>query len=145
MILVDTNLLVYAFNPESEHHEKSAMWLTDVLSSPHPVRFAWSTLLGFIRIMTDSRVFQRPLSGSEAMEIVDGWLDRPSAGIIEPGERYREILRDLIRDAQIRGPLVMDAHLAALAIEHGAELHTNDRDFLRFSGLRTAYPVSSVE
>ena len=78
----------------------------------------------------------------EAVAIVNEWLAQPNVGILEPGERHWAILSDLLSSAQVRGPLVADAHLAALAIEHGATLSTNDRDFSRFSGLRVLYPLS---
>ena len=107
------------------------------------MRFAWLTLWAFLRIATTPRVFQRPLSASEAEAAISSWLAQPAAGIIEPGERHWDILRELVRDAQITGPLVMDAVLAAIAVEHGATVCTADRDFSRFSGLRWMNPLSA--
>jgi len=88
-------------------------------------------------------VFSRPLSAPEAEAAVSAWLGQPAAGILEPGERHWEILRGLLREGQTVGPLVMDAALAALAIEHGATLHTTDRDFSRFPGLEWTNPLAA--
>lgn len=142
MILVDANLLIYAYHSKAEQHEKSRAWLETVLSGPDLVRFAWLTLWAFIRIGTNSRVFERPLSVSEAEEAISSWLAQPAAGILEPGERHWGILCALMRDGQTVGPLVMDAVLAAIALEHGATLCTTDRDFSRFSGLKYTNPLT---
>jgi uncharacterized protein len=143
VILIDANLLLYAYHPRAEQHEQSRSWLEAVLSGPDLVRFAWLTLWAFLRIATSARVFDRPLSGSEAVAAISSWLAQPAAGILEPGERHWDILRELVRDGQAAGPLVMDAVLAAIAIEHGATLCTTDRDFLRFSGLRWTNPLAA--
>ena len=141
MILIDANLLLYAYHPGAEQHEKSRAWFEAVLSGPDLVRFAWLTLWAFIRIATNARVFDRPLSVSEAEAAISSWLAQPVAGILEPGERHWDILRSLVREGQATGPLVMDAVLAAIALEHGATLCTTDRDFLRFSRLRWINPL----
>ena len=116
MILVDANLLLYAYHPRAEQHERSRAWLEAVLSGPDLVRFAWLTLWAFLRIATNPRVFERPLSTSEAEAAISSWLAQPAAGILEPGERHWDILRRLVRDGQAAGPLVMDAVLAAIAL-----------------------------
>jgi hypothetical protein len=141
VILVDANLLLYAYHPRAPQHEKSRAWLEAALSAPELVRFAWLTLWAFLRIATNTRAFDRPLSTSEAEAAISSWLARPAAGILEPGERHWDILRELVRDGQTTGPLVMDAVLAAIAIEHGATLFTTDRDFSRFSALRWTNPL----
>jgi toxin-antitoxin system PIN domain toxin len=143
VILIDANLLLYAYHPRAEQHQKSRAWLEAVLSGPDLVRFAWLTLWGFLRIATNARVFERPLSTPEAEAAISSWLAQPTAGILEPGERHWGILRDLVRDGQAAGPLVMDAVLAAIAVEHGATLCTTDRDFSRFSGLRWTNPLAA--
>lgn len=143
MILVDANLLLYAYDPDSPRHEASRRWLEEVLSGTGLVRFAWITLWAFLRISTNPRVFVRPLSSAEAMDAVTEWLAQPNAGILDPGERHLEILAALLRDGQAAGPLVMDAALAALAIEHGATLCSTDRDFARFDGLDWRDPLAS--
>jgi len=141
LILVDANLLLYAYHPRAELHESSRAWLEATLSGPQLVRFAWLTLWAFLRISTHRRVFERPLSASEAGAAVSSWLAQPGAGILEPGERHWDILQTLMKEGQTTGPLVMDAALAALAIEHGATLHTTDRDFSRFPGLKWTNPL----
>ncbi len=141
MILIDANLLLYAYHPRAAHHERSRAWLETVLAGSQLVRFAWVTLWAFLRISTNARVFDRPLSGAEAEVAVSSWLAVPTVGILEPGERYWDILRTLMKEGQVSGPLVMDAALAALAIEHGATLHTTDRDFTRFTDLKWTNPL----
>jgi toxin-antitoxin system PIN domain toxin len=141
MILIDANLLIYAYDSGSENHEAARQWLEHTFSAPEPIRLAWVTLLAFLRITTNPRL-GRPLALAEAVSIVDDWLERPNVGLLAPGERHWEILRTLTPKSQARGNLVMDAHLAALAIEHGATLHTTDRDFSRFAGLRFSNPIA---
>jgi toxin-antitoxin system PIN domain toxin len=136
VIFVDANLLLYAYHPRAEQHEKSRAWLEAALSGPDLVRFAWPTLWAFLRIATNPCVFDRPLATAEAEAAISSWLDQPAAGILEPGERHWEIPRGLIRDGQTAGLLVMDAVLAAIALEHGATLCTTDRDFTCFPGLK---------
>lgn len=141
MILIDANLLLYAYNPRAADHEGSKRWLEASLSGPSLVRFAWLSLWAFLRISTNPRVFEQPLTMAEAQEAVGAWLAQPVAGILEPGERHWEILRALTEHGQTSGPLVMDAALAAIAIEHGATLCTTDRDFARFAGLSWTNPL----
>lgn len=141
MILVDANLLLHAYHPRSDRHEAGCRWLERALTGPELVRFAWVTLWAFLRISTNPRVFERPLSTTEASSAVSAWLAQPAAGILEPGERHWEILSGLLADGQATGPLVMDAALAALAIEHGATLCTTDRDFARFPRLKVVDPL----
>ena len=141
MILVDANLLLYAYNPRAVEHDASRDWLEATLSGSELVRFGWLTLWAFLRISTNPRVFARPLSMAEAGRIVSSWLAEPSAGVVEPGERLWEILQSLTRTGKTTGPLVMDAVLAALAIEHGATLYTTDRDFARFPTLSWVDPL----
>jgi toxin-antitoxin system PIN domain toxin len=141
MILVDANLLLYAYNSGAMQHQAAARWLEVSLSSAEPVRFAWATVLAFLRISTDPRIFGSPLSMMEGTAIVGEWLKRPVAGILNPGERHWRILLQLLETSQIRGPLVSDAHIAALAIEFGATLCTTDRDFRRFDGLKLLNPI----
>ena len=142
MMLVDANLLLYAYHPKSEQHKASRAWLETVLSGSELVRFAWLTLWAFLRISTNPRVFERPLSIAESHAAISSWLDQPVAGILEPGDRHWDILRKPMNDGQTVGPLVMDAALAALAIEHGASLCTTDRDFSRFADLEWINPIA---
>jgi toxin-antitoxin system PIN domain toxin len=136
VILIDANLLLYAYHERAEQHDASRTWLEAALSGPELVRFAWLTLWAFLRIGTNPRVFERPLSTSEAEAAISSWLAQPAAGILEPGERHWDILCGLVREGQATAPLIMDAVLAAIALEHGATLCTTDRDFSRFAGVK---------
>ena len=144
MILVDANLLLYAYHPRSDQHEASRAWLERVMLGAELVRFAWLTLWAFLRISTNPRAFERPLTTNEAEATVAAWLVQPSAGILEPGDRHWDILQGLMRKGQTTGPLIMDAVLASIAIEHGAILHTTDRDFSRFPGLKWTNPLAPI-
>jgi uncharacterized protein len=141
MTLVDANLLLYAYNTSFPAHEKARRWLETLLSSGEPVRLAWTTVIAFLRIATNPRAFPQPLLIEEAIAIVTGWFEQPLSGILEPGEDHWAILSDLLASAQVQGPLVTDAHLAALAIEHGALLASSDADFRRFPNLRFHNPL----
>ena len=144
MILPDANLLLYAYHPRAEQHEASRAWLKGACSGSELVRIPWLSLWAFLRISSNPRVFEQPLSSEEAGAAVSSWFARPNAGILEPGERHWEILRGLLVEGQSAGPLVTDAVLAALAIEHGVTLHTTDRDFSRFTGLKWQNPIASA-
>lgn len=141
MILVDANVLIYAYNPAAMQHAQAKAWLESTLNSGTPVRFAWVTVLAFIRIMTHGQVFRRPLSIDEAVAIVDAWLAHPGVALLEPGERHWSILKSFLTHGQAAGPLAMDAHLAALAVEHGATLCSTDRDFARFAEVTLVDPI----
>ena len=143
MILCDANLLLYAYNLDSADHGKAKEWLEGELSRPSLFCLAWQTITAFIRISTNHRAFLQPLSCEEAVKIVSAWLERPQCRILTETERHWDIFAELLTEEKAVGPLVMDAHLAALAIEHGAILATTDRDFARFSGLRTTNPFAS--
>ena len=144
MTLVDANLLLYAYDPSSPHHHAARNWLESTLSGREPVGLPWMTLLAFVRISTSPRPLEHPLSLTEAAAIIADWLDRPTVTLLNPGDRHWEILRGLMIKGQAHGPLIMDAHLAALAIEHGATLATTDRDFARFPGLEFFNPLDSL-
>lgn len=141
MILVDANLLLYAYNADAPSHAASRAWLEEALSSPAPFGLAWQTIMAFIRIATHGRAFPEPLTLDEAVEIVGEWLDRPNVTLLEPGERHWSILVRMLAVGQAAGALAMDAALAALAVEHGATLYTTDRDFARFTGLSVVNPL----
>ena len=141
MILIDSNLLLYAFDAGSKRHAEARSWLEDVLNASEQVGFAWVALLAFIRIGTNPSALGQALSVEEATGIVSGLLEQPNAVLVHPGEQHWTLLRRLLIEAQARRDLVTDAHLAALAIEHGAMLCTTDRDFARFPGLRWQNPL----
>jgi toxin-antitoxin system PIN domain toxin len=142
VILVDANVLLYAYQPRSESHQRCRAWIEEAFSGEEPVCLAWVTVLAFIRISTNPRIFEQPLLPAEAAAAVASWLERPSVSVLEAGERCWEIFRQLLVEAQVSGPLVMDAFLAALALEHGATLVTTDRDFSRFPNLKVRNPVA---
>lgn len=141
MKLLDANLFLYAYHSSSVHHRAAKQWIEEAFSEAAPVCLSWQTVTAFIRISTAARVFDAPFSITQCIEIVNSWLAVPSVRMLTPGERHWEILGKLLAGAQCRGPLVMDAHLAALALEHGAALYTTDKDFTRFEGLRIVNPL----
>ncbi len=140
MKLLDANVLLYAYDANSAHHASCLTWLTYVMNGDEPIGLPWQTLLAFIRIATNARAVQTPLSTPQAYAIVDSWLERPQVVVVEAGERYWDILREQLTQARVSGPLVTDASLAALAIEQGATLCSTDKDFLRFIGLQHLDP-----
>lgn len=140
MILVDTNLLVYAKTASMEQHEAARAWLEEQLSGLYGVGLPWASLLGFLRLTTNHRIFERPLAMAAARAQVDEWLGLRSVFTPEPTERHAEILAALLAQGD-RPRHVPDAHLAALAIEYGLTLQTTDRAFARFSGLRWENPL----
>ncbi len=144
MKLLDANLLFYANDLSSPHHQRTKAWAEELLSGREHVALAWVTILAFLRISTDPRA-AKPLTIREAIAAIGEWLAHPDVSVLNPGERHWSILSELMPAAQARGPLIMDAHLAALAIEHGAVLCTNDRDFTRFRDLRTLNPLEEAE
>ena len=144
MTAIDANLLLYASDTASAYHEASRRWLENTLSGREPVGIAWAVVLAFLRVGTNPRIRKNAFSLSEAIAIVAGWLERPTVTLLNPGERHWEILRAMMTKGQVRGPLVSDAHLAALAIEHGCSLATTDRDFARFPGLKFFNPLDTL-
>ena len=141
MILLDANLLLYAYDSVAREHVRAKAWLERQLSSKETVGLTWVTILAFLRIATSRRYESRPLTTDEAASIVDRWLSLSNVTVVSPTERHWRVLSDLLPKSQARGLLIMDAHLAALAVEHGATLCTNDRGFLRFPGLKVEFPL----
>jgi hypothetical protein len=144
VILVDANLLVYARAPSMPQHEPARAWLDQRLNGAAPVGIPWPSLLAFVRLMTNPRVFQRPETPASAWNQVEEWLDCPPVWIPEPTERHREVLGRLLQGQGVRANLVPDAHLAALAIEHGLTLCSTDGDFGRFAGLKWEDPLRGL-
>lgn len=142
MILPDINLLVYAYNSSAPRHGRAREWWESCLSESRDVGLPWAVILGYLRIMTCRSVLVDPLDPASALRHVRSWLERPQASILQPGSRHLDLLDELTRVAPAAGRLTTDAHLAALAIEHQAELHSNDSDFSRFPGLRWRNPLS---
>lgn len=143
-MLVDANLLLFAVDATSPFHIPARDWLTDRLNGPRRVGLPWQSLGAFVRIATHPRASERPLSASEAWEHVTAWLDTPVAWVPVPGERHAAILGDLIARHDVRGNLVPDAQLAALALEHGLEVCSADTDFARFAEVRWLNPVTDA-
>jgi toxin-antitoxin system PIN domain toxin len=141
--LVDANLLLYAVDERAARHGPARRWLTEQLSGQDTMAFAWGALLAFLRLSTNPRVFERPLSFSRAVDVIDVWLGQPCAVVVHPGPRHAAIIRQLLSPLGTAGNLVSDAHLAAIAIEHGAELNSCDTDFARFAGLRWVNPLDA--
>lgn len=139
-MLVDANVLLYAVNVASTNHRPARSWLDDALGGTETVGFAWTALLAFIRISTHPAIFPRPLAPATAMRTVQEWLRQPTASVVEPTARHADILGGLLSAVGTAGSLVSDAHLAALAIEHDAEIVSYDTDFARFPGLRWSRP-----
>ncbi len=140
MQLVDANVLLYAVNQASPNHERSKAWLDGALAGHEAVGFTWVVLLAFLRLSTHPAVFPRPLDAGQATDLVRAWLSQPAAMVAEPTTRHAEVLAGLLGEAGSAGNLVNDAHLAALAIEHGATITTFDADFGRFRGVGWSRP-----
>lgn len=141
MKLPDVNLLIYAANESLRQHASAREWVEETLSGTETVAFAWPVLVGFVRVVTNPRVMQRPWGTENALAIVRGWLAQPPATVVHPTDRHLAVLYDLLLPLGTAGNLTSDAHLAALAIEHGATLCSHDGDFARFAGLRWEDPL----
>jgi toxin-antitoxin system PIN domain toxin len=128
VIVIDTSLLLYAYNAASAHHRSAREWLEATFSGREHVGLPWTVIFGFIRISTNSRAHAEPFTLEEITATVSDWLARKNIVALSPGPRHWEIVTDLLIGGQARGPMAMDAHIAAHAIEHGATLATNDRD-----------------
>lgn len=141
-MLLDANLLLYAVHEGADHHERAAAWMNEKLNAAVRVGFPWQSINAFLRISTHPRAFQRPLDPPTAWARVQEWLAAPAAWLPQPGPEYHRIFGGLITAHRVRGNLIPDAALAALAIEHGVTLASTDTDFARFEGLRWENPVS---
>ena len=141
MILVDANVLLYAEDQLSPHHERAREWWDAQLSGVSPVCLCWTVLDAFIRIGTNPRVFDHPLSLDQALSRVQSWLDQPCTRIVHPTDRHWIVFQKMLLEGQAVANLVTDAHLAALASEHGCELVSTDTDFSRFPGVKWRNPL----
>jgi uncharacterized protein len=140
--LPDVNIFLYAADETSPRHHAALAWVNETLSGSETVALAWATVLGFIRISTNPAAFAGALEPGTALDLVDRWLAQPSVTIVNPTERHAAVLREMLMPLGTAGNLTSDAHLAALAIEHGATLCSCDNDFSRFPGLRWVDPLS---
>jgi len=141
VIVPDINLLVHAYNQGAPVHRAARVWLEGLMSEATPVGLPWVTALGFIRITTHPRIMGNPFTPETACSTVESWLRQPQVTLLHPGRRHAAVLFSLLRQLGTAGNLTTDAHLAALAIEYQAELHSTDADFARFSGLRWRNPL----
>lgn len=143
MIVLDANVLLYAWDSTTGLHEKARSWVERIFSGGDPIGIPWQTTGAFIRIATNHRLPGERLTMTEAVEIVDRWVRHPHVVMLGPGRNHWLTLRPMLLDGQASGPLTTDAQLAALTIEHGGVLQTTDRDFSRFPGLRWSNPLLS--
>lgn len=141
MKLVDANVLIYAVNSDTPHHEESRRWLESALSGTEPVGMTWGVLLAFLRVTTRRGIFERPLTAGDAIAFIDSWLEQPPVELVVPGPNHWTILRSLLATSGMAGNLTSDAHLAAHALEGGWTVVSTDNDFLRFSGLSVLNPA----
>jgi hypothetical protein len=143
-MLLDANILVFAVNEAAPEHERARDWLESSLNGNRRVGLPWESLVAFVRLVTNPRVVPRPLSAGDAWGIVESWLAAPVAWIPVPTDRHAAVLGDLVQRYRPAGKMVPDAHLAALAIEHGAEIVSADTDFARFTEIRWSNPLAGT-
>jgi toxin-antitoxin system PIN domain toxin len=141
VILVDANLLIYAVNKDLPQHKQARAWLEQTLSGADAVGLPWVSLMAFLRVCTNPRIFESPLSPEKTMAFIDEWLNRPNVSMVAPGAGHWAILKNLIRQAGTAGNLTTDAHIAALALEHGCAICSADNDFKRFAGVEHFNPL----
>ena len=141
MILVDANILLYAEDALSSQHSAAREWWDTQLSGSSPVCLCWTIIGAFVRISTNSRVFENPLNLSQAVNRVRSWLNQPCVRLVEPTDRHWVVFEKMLIEAQAVGNLVTDAYLAALAIQHGCQLTSTDADFARFPLLKWTNPL----
>lgn len=141
MIILDANILLYAYDSGSVLHTEARTWLESVFSSGDAVGLPWQTVVAFLRVVTNPKLRGERLTLEEAVAIAEEWFEQPNVRLLAPGDRHWSILKPTMVDGQVRGPLITDAQLAALTIEYGGVLHTTDRDFARFPLLRWKNPL----
>jgi toxin-antitoxin system PIN domain toxin len=142
VIIVDANVLIYAYDARSPHHAAARSWLEAALSGTEAIRFPLVTLLAFVRILTNPNLYPNAPAPADLVDVIRSWLSQPNVAVATPSDGHWPLLAEVATIGQARGAALMDAHLAALAIEHGAVLATTDRGFARFEGLRTTDPVT---
>lgn len=144
MKLPDVNLLLYGIDEDSPRHQVARGWVESLFGGTETVALAWAVMLAFVRLTTKPQVMTRPFTVEEALDVVEGWLARPNVVVVHPTDRHAHILRELLAPLGTGGNLTTDAHLAALSIEHGAELCSSDADFSRFPGVRWQDPLRAA-
>ncbi|OQX10090.1 MAG: VapC toxin family PIN domain ribonuclease [Desulfobulbaceae bacterium A2] len=141
MMLLDVNLLLYAVNRNLPQHKHARSWLEKVLAGEQHVGLPWVVILAFLRLTTNPRVFEHPLTIDEAVEYINEWLAQPVVSAVVPGPHHWAVLRNLLSVSGSGGNLTTDAHIAALAIEHGYTVYSTDHDFKRFAGISHINPL----
>ena len=142
MIVPDVNLVVYAYDSTSPSHEAAKKWWIQCLSGNETIGLSWVVALGFVRLWTNPRVFRNPMTVDQAATHVESWLQRPMVRVLNPGTRHAELIFGFLRNEGKGGNLTTDAHLAALAVESNATMHTSDTDFARFKGVKWINPLA---
>lgn len=142
-MLIDTNLLIYAVNRDAPKHDQARDWLEQTLSSNTVIGIPWLVSIAFLRLTTNPRVMQSPITVEQALDYVNGWLQQPCVMPLNPGERHWAILNKLLMTTGSAGNLTNDAHLAAIAIEHGYVIASSDNDYKRFDGVEHINPLES--
>ena len=145
MIIIDANLLIYATNADSPQHTAARKWLERTLSGAIEVGLPWIVVLAFIRITTRPGILANPLSCEAALDYVDQWLNQPFVNLLAPTEQHWKIFRQLLHQSGSLGNLTSDAHIAALAIENGADIYSADHDFRRFPGVVHVNPLQAAQ
>jgi toxin-antitoxin system PIN domain toxin len=143
VIVLDANLLLYAYDDTSGQHLAARSWLRGVFAGQELIGLPWQVVWAFLRLSTNGRIFSNPLTMEQAVGVVQEWMDLKQVRLLTPGEHHWGVFQNVLIEGQVRGTLTTDAELAALTIEHGGVLYTTDRDFARFPGLRWANPLKS--
>jgi toxin-antitoxin system PIN domain toxin len=141
MIVIDVNLLIYAYDTTSSEHRKAREWIEETFSGNEPIGLPWQNISAFLRILTYPGLMGERFTMGQAVAIVDQWAAMPHVRTLAPGASHWALFREMLMKGDARGKLTTDAALAALTIEYGGVLHTNDRDFARFPGLRWVNPL----
>lgn len=144
MIVIDANLLLYASDPDSAHHRSAYDYLLNAFEGNEPIGLPMQSVSAFLRISTQKGVLRLPFSMREALQVVEEWLELPHVRLLVPGDRYWPIFSRLLAESHVTGRSVTDAEIAAVTIEYGGELRTNDRGFARFPGLRWSNPLEKA-
>ena len=144
MIVLDANLLLYAYDSTSKQHPAAKLWLQEVLSGHELIGLPWLSIWAFLRVSTNPRLFENPLPMESALSAVELWIETGQTRQLSPGERHWVLLQKMMIEGNVRGPSTTDAALAALTIEYGGILHTTDRGFARYPGLRWVNPLLTL-
>ena len=144
MIVLDVNLLIYAADRSAAKHDAARQWLQSIISGSELIGLPWQTIQAFLRITTNPRISGGQVSIERSIGAIQQWIDLPHVRVLSPGERHWDQLQRMLIDGQAPGPMASDAHLAALTLEYGGVLHTTDRGFARFPGLRWVNPLEAV-